>query len=114
MRDWHDFMVVFAARALVFFGLILLQMFVLFFFRDVQKVGRPVGGHGAVRVFDHARRGRIVASSLGILSDRAPRKLVTALAGIPMAIAAIGFAVAPEIAAGCCRSPCCSASDSAA
>jgi MFS family permease len=96
VRDWHDFMVVFAARALVFFGLILLQMFVLFFFRDVQKVVDPSAG---TALYAFSTMIGAVASSvvLGILSDRAPRKLVTALAGIPMAIAAIGFAVAPEI-----------------
>ena len=96
VRDWHDFMVVFAARALVFFGLILLQMFVLFFFRDVQKVGDPSAG---TALYAFSTMIGAVASSvfLGILSDRAPRKLVTALAGIPMAIAAIGFALAPEI-----------------
>jgi hypothetical protein len=32
---------------------------------------------------------------LGILSDRVPRKFVTAAAGVPMAAAAIGFAIAP-------------------
>ncbi|HTA39494.1 MAG TPA: MFS transporter, partial [Candidatus Acidoferrales bacterium] len=96
VRDWHDFMVVFAARALVFFGLILLQMFVLFFFRDVQNVGDPSAG---TALYAFSTMIGAIASSvvLGILSDRAPRKLVTALAGIPMAIAAIGFALAPEI-----------------
>ncbi len=44
VRDWHDFIVVFVARALVFFGLVMLQTFVLFFFRDVQNVGNPSAG----------------------------------------------------------------------
>ena len=96
VRDWHDFMVVFAARAFVFFGLILLQTFVLYFFRDVQKVGDPSAG---TALYAFSTMFGAIASSvvLGILSDRVPRKLVTALAGIPMAIAAIGFAVAPEM-----------------
>ena len=96
VRDWHDFIVVFAARALVFFGLILLQMFVLFFFRDVQKVDDPSAG---TALYAFSTMFGAIASSvvLGILSDRVPRKLVTALAGIPMAIAAIGFALAPRI-----------------
>jgi MFS family permease len=96
VRDWHDFMVVFAARAFVFFGLILLQTFVLYFFRDVQKVGDPSGG---TALYAFATMIGAIGSSvyLGILSDRAPRKLITALAGIPMAIAAIGFAAAPEM-----------------
>jgi len=38
VRDWHDFIIVFVARVLVFFGLTMLQTFVLFFFRDVQKI----------------------------------------------------------------------------
>ena len=96
VRDWHDFMVVFAARLLVFFGLILLQTFVLLYFRDIQKVGDPSAG---TALYGFCALLGAVGSSvyLGILSDRAPRKLVTALAGVPMAIATIGFALAPEL-----------------
>jgi len=50
VRDWHDFMVVFVARTLVFFGLVLLQTFVLFYFHDVQ--GLPDASAGtAVAAF---------------------------------------------------------------
>jgi MFS family permease len=96
VRDWHDFMVVFLARGLVFFGLILLQTYILYYFRDVEKVDDPSGGT-AIYAFSTMLGALASSVCLGILSDRVPRKLVTALAGIPMAIAAIGFAVAPEI-----------------
>jgi len=96
VRDWHDFFVVFAARTLVFFGLTMLQTFVLFFFRDVQKVENPSAG---TALYAFATIGGAVLSSicLGILSDRAPRKIVTALSGGCMTLATIGFAVAPEL-----------------
>jgi MFS family permease len=96
VRDWHDFVIVFVARSLVFFGLTLLQTFVLFFFRDVQKVSNPSAG---TALYAFATIGGAVLSSvvLGVLSDRAPRKIVTALAGASMAVSTIGFALAPEM-----------------
>ncbi len=96
VRDWHDFLVVFAARTLVFFGLIMLQTFVLFYFRDVEKVGDPSAG---TALYAFSTIAGAVASSLylGLLSDRVPRKIVTALAGAGMAIATIGFALAPSL-----------------
>jgi MFS family permease len=94
VRDWHDFLVVFAARALVFFGLILLQTFVLYYFRDIQRLPNPSAGT-AIAAFCTMIGATGSSIYLGILSDRAPRKIVTAVAGIPMAIAAIGFAIAP-------------------
>lgn len=96
VRDWHDFLVVFAARTLVFFGLIMLQTFVLYYFRDVQRVGDPSAG---TALYAFATMAGAVASSLylGLLSDRVPRKIVTSLAGGAMAIATIGFALAPAL-----------------
>ncbi len=94
VRDWHDFNVVFVARVLVFFGLILLQTFVLYYFRDIQGMPNPSLGT-AIAAFCTMIGATASSVYLGILSDRAPRKIVTALAGVPMAIAAIGFAVAP-------------------
>jgi MFS family permease len=94
VRDWHDFMVVFAARILVFFGLVLLQTFVLFYFRDVQGVPDPSAGT-AIAAFCTMIGATASSIYLGILSDRAPRKIITAIAGVPMALAAIGFAIAP-------------------
>jgi len=96
VRDWHDFFVVFAARTLVFFGLVMLQTFVLFFFRDVQKVGNPSAG---TALYAFATIAGAVVSSLylGLLSDRVPRKIITSLAGASMALATIGFALAPKL-----------------
>jgi MFS family permease len=96
VRDWHDFAVVFAARVLVFFGLTLLQTFVLYYFRDVLKLSNPSAG---TALYAFATIGGALLSSifLGLLSDRAPRKIVTAVAGASMTAATIGFAVAPEV-----------------
>jgi MFS family permease len=94
VSDWHDFMVVFAARALVFFGLLLLQTFVLYYFRDIQGLPNPSAGT-AIAAFCTMIGATGSSIYLGILSDRVPRKFVTAIAGVPMAAAAIGFAIAP-------------------
>jgi MFS family permease len=95
VRDWHDFLVVFAARALVFFGLILLQTYVYYYFQDIQGLANP--STGTMLAAFCTMIGAIASSVyLGILSDRAPRKIVTAIAGVPMALAAIGFAIAPS------------------
>ena len=96
VRDWHDFIVVFVARALVFFGLTLLQTFVLYYFRDVIRLTNPSAG---TALYAFATVIGAVASSvvLGFLSDRAPRKIVTALAGACLTVATVGFAVAPEL-----------------
>ena len=94
VRDRHDFFVVFAARFLVFFGLQLLQQYVLFYFRDVLHLDNAPAGTALAA--GSTMLGAIgSAIYLGIVSDRAPRKTVTALAGIPMTAAAIGFAIAP-------------------
>jgi MFS family permease len=97
VRDWHDFIVVFAARVLVFFGLTMLQTFVLFFVRDVQKIHNPSAG---TAIYAICTIGGAVISSvyLGILSDRAPRKIITAIAIGCMALATIGFSLAPVLA----------------
>lgn len=96
VRDWHDFLIVFAARALVFFGLTMLQTFVLFFFRDVQRVENPSAGT-ALYAFSTIIGAVISSVYLGVLSDRAPRKIVTAVAIAAMAVATIGFALAPVL-----------------
>jgi len=96
VRDWHDFIIVFVGRALVFFGLTLLQTFVLYYFRDVIRLTNPSAG---TALYAFATVIGAVASSvvLGILSDRAPRKIVTALSGACLTVATVGFAVAPEL-----------------
>ncbi len=96
IRDWHDFAIVFAARMLMFFGFTLLQTFVLFYFRDVLRVANPSAG---TALYAFATIGGAVLSSvvLGLLSDRAPRKIVTALAGGSLTAATVGFAAVPEV-----------------
>jgi MFS family permease len=96
VRDWHDFFVVFAARALVFFGLTLLQTFVLYYFRDVVRLGNPSAGT-ALYAFATVAGAVLSSVVLGFLSDRAPRKIVTALSGACLTLATIGFSVAPEL-----------------
>ncbi|HEY9084567.1 MAG TPA: MFS transporter [Candidatus Tyrphobacter sp.] len=95
VRDWHDFHIVFLARAGVFFGLTLLMTFVLTFFHDVLHAGNPSAGTGLVGISSLV--GALVSAIwLGVLSDRVPRRIVVAFAGVPMAIAALGFAYAPN------------------
>ena len=95
ISDWHDFIVVFIARLFLAFGLSLLMTFILYFFRDVLKVGDPKVGTGLVAAA--ALIGSIASAVyLGWLSDRVPRKLVVAACGIPMTLAAAGFALVPE------------------
>ncbi|HEX3368481.1 MAG TPA: MFS transporter [Candidatus Cybelea sp.] len=97
VRDWHDFSVVFAARVLVFFGLTMLQTFVLFFVRDVQKIDNPSAGT-ALYAFSTICGAVISSVYLGMLSDRAPRKIITSIAIGCMALATIGFSLAPVLA----------------
>jgi MFS family permease len=91
----HDFIVVFVARSFIFFGLALLMTFVLYFFRDVLHVGNPSAGTATVGILSLI--GAVALSVLvGIFSDRLPRKYVVAACGIPMTVAALGFAFAPN------------------
>ena len=91
---WHDFVVVFIARSFIFFGLSLLMTFVLYFFSDILKVKDAGAGTASIGIF--SLLGAIASSVyFGIASDRIPRKLLVAGCGLPMAAAAIGFALAP-------------------
>lgn len=95
IRDWHDFRIVFAARACVFFGLTLLMTFVLTFFHDVLHFSNPSAGTGLVGISSLV--GALISSVwLGFVSDRVPRRIVVSLSGVPMALAAVGFAYAPN------------------
>jgi len=94
-RDRRDFSLTFAARFLVMFGLALLMTFVLYFFRDV--LGAPNPGMGTALVAGTALVGAASSSlAMGHLSDRYPRSRVVALSGIPMTLAASGFALFPS------------------
>ena len=95
VSDWNDFTVVFAARAFLAFGLAMLMTFIYFFFHDILHVSNASVGTGAVA--GASLVGAIVSGIfLGWLSDRVSRKIVVALCGIPMTLAATGFALAPR------------------
>jgi MFS family permease len=95
ISDWHDFTIVFIARAFLAFGLALLMTFVLYYFRDILHVGNPSVGTALVGVA--SLLGAIISSIyLGWLSDRVPRKLIVAFCGVPMTLAAAGFAITPD------------------
>ncbi|HLW38471.1 MAG TPA: MFS transporter [Candidatus Eremiobacteraceae bacterium] len=93
--SWRNFGVAFLSRFLINFGLTLLMTFVLFFFNDVLKFKNPAGGTGLFGGL--ALVGAIVTSLwMGHVSDRVERKYVVALAGVPMTLAILGFAIAPS------------------
>lgn len=95
VSDWHDFSIVFIARFFLAFGLALLMTFVLYFFRDILHVTNASTGTAYV---GFASLGGAIISGvyLGWLSDRVERKLIVALCGIPMTLAAAGFALFPN------------------
>ncbi len=94
--NWRDFIIVFSSRFFSNFGLILLMTFVLYFFNDVLKAANPSAGTGFFGVL--ALLGAVVTSFwMGTLSDKVSRKLIVALAGIPQALAVLGFAIAPNV-----------------
>lgn len=93
--DRHDFIVVFIGRCWIVLGLSLLMTYILYFFRDVLHVTNASAGTGLVA--GAALVGAMVSSIwLGIASDRVSRKLVVALSGVPMVVAAVGFALFPR------------------
>ena len=95
ISDWSDFTVVFIARGFLAFGLALLMTFIYVFFHDILHVANASVGTGTVAVASLV--GSIASGVvLGWLSDRVPRKLVVALCGIPMTLAAAGFALLPQ------------------
>jgi MFS family permease len=95
VRDWHDFVVAFVARFWTIFGLTLLMTFALYFFHDVLKVKNPAASTGLLGGLSLA--GAVISSLwMGALSDRVPRKLIVALAGVPMALAVAGFSFFPD------------------
>ena len=96
VRNWRDFIVAFFSRSWTSFGLALLATFVFYFFSDVLKVENPAATAGSFGVL--ALVGAVISSLwLGRLSDYLVRKRVVALAGVPMALAALGFAASPRV-----------------
>jgi MFS family permease len=96
VRDRHDLGVTLVARAWIVLGLTLLNTYVLYFFSDVLGVKNASLGTGMVA--GAALLGAIVSSVwAGTLSDKVDRRLVVTLSGIPMTLAALGFALHPDV-----------------
>ncbi|MDQ6767277.1 MAG: MFS transporter [Candidatus Eremiobacteraeota bacterium] len=93
--NWFNFSVAVVSRIFVNFGLTLLMTFVLYYFNDVlhdQNAQASTGFFGGLALV-----GAVVTSFwMGHLSDRVPRKTIVAIAGVPMALAILIFALAPN------------------
>jgi MFS family permease len=98
VRDHHDLIVTMVARGWIVLGMTLLNTYVLYFFHDVLGVHDASLRTGLVA---GAALVGAIASSVwaGTLSDRVDRRVVVALSGIPMTLAALGFALAPNATA---------------
>jgi MFS family permease len=95
VSDWTNFTIAFTSRFWTNFGLILLGTYAFYFFSDVLKVGNAQAATSFFAILTMV--GAIVTSvATGYLSDRVPRKFVVSLAGVPMALAVIGFALVPR------------------
>lgn len=94
VNDRHDLIVTLIARACIVLGMTLLNTYVLYFFADVLHVKNAPLRTGLTAT--GALGGAIVSSIVaGIFSDRFDRRYIVALAGIPMTLAGIGFALYP-------------------
>lgn len=94
--NWYNFIVAFISRFFIYFGLTLLMTFVLYFFHDVVKDKNPSASTGFFGVL--ALVGAVVTSFwMGQLSDRVSRKVIVALAGVPMSLAIFIFAIAHSL-----------------
>lgn len=92
--DRHDLIVTLIGRACIVLGMTLLNTYVLYFFADVLHVKNAPLRTGLTAT--GALGGAIVSSIVaGIVSDRFDRRYVVALAGLPMTLAGIGFALYP-------------------
>lgn len=91
-----DFLLVFIGRLFILFGLTLLMTFVLYFLHDVLRLANPTGGTAlaaGVALF-----GSFVSSYwAGQAADRFRRSRIAALSGLPMALAALLFALVPSL-----------------
>jgi MFS family permease len=94
IRDLYDLIVTLIARAWIVMGMTLLNTYVLYFFHDVLGVRNASASTGLIAAMVGA-----VASSVaaGIVSDKFDRRIVVCLSGLPMTVAAFGFALAPEL-----------------
>jgi MFS family permease len=96
VRDRHDLWVTVVARGWIVLGMTLLNTYVLYFFSDVLRVHDASLGTGMVA--GAALLGAIVSSiGAGKLSDKLDRRVTVALSGVPMTLAALGFALVPDV-----------------
>ncbi len=96
IRDRHDLIVTLIARAWIIMGMTLLNTYVLYFFHDVLGIRNASFSTGLVA--GAAMIGAVVSSIVaGIVSDKFDRRWVVCLSGLPMALAALGFALAPDL-----------------
>lgn len=96
IRDRRDLGVTLVARGWIVLGMTLLNTYILYFFSDVLHVRDASRGTGMVA--GAALLGAIVSSIVaGKVSDRIDRRMTVAVSGIPMTLAALGFALAPEM-----------------
>ena len=95
IRDRWDLMVTLVGRAWIVLGMTLLNTYVLYFFHDVLGIRNASFNTGLVAA---AAMVGAVASSVvaGVLSDKLDRRLVVCLSGLPMTLAALGFALWPD------------------
>jgi MFS family permease len=96
VRSRRDLFVTLIARAWIVLGMTLLNTYVLYFFHDILGLHNASLGTGLVA--GAAMVGAILSSvTAGVLSDKLDRRLVVCLSGLPMAIAALGFALFPDM-----------------
>lgn len=94
VRDRWDLFVTMIGRAWIVLGMTLLNTYVLFFFHDVLGIGNASFNTGLVAAA--AMIGAVASSvAAGVLSDKLDRRLVVCLSGLPMTLAALGFALFP-------------------
>jgi MFS family permease len=95
IRDRWDMFVTLIGRAWIVLGMTLLNTYVLFFFNDVLGIHNASFNTGLVA--GAAMVGAVASSvAAGVLSDRLDRRLVVCLSGLPMTLAALGFALFPD------------------
>jgi MFS family permease len=95
VRDRWDFFVTLIGRSWIVLGMTLLNTYVLFFFHDVLGIHDASLNTGLVA--GSALVGAVASSvAAGVLSDRLDRRLVVFLSGLPMTVAALGFALFPD------------------
>jgi MFS family permease len=96
VRSRRNLFVTLIGRAWIVLGMTLLNTYVLYFFHDVLGIRNASLGTGLVA--GAAMIGAILSSiAAGVLSDKIDRRLVVCFSGLPMTLAAFGFALAPDM-----------------